>query len=222
MDLMFSLQGEHWQNKGEPGDNPGSIEGYSHYTLVRMTQPTKELTVQIHLQDNEKYSPHSGSLMYLGSKYNPLKGTTNAYLRLNGDEIIGIIVEDDWVERKHWTEVVVVQEEQAPEKADEISFNIMSFVSDLDRTHWCPMGTPARKKPDEYRRYRLLRMETPSDDLTVKLHITHSDGDKKEVFIRFIESKSRSPLRDIGSCFLKVEGDDVTGIIVEDDWAERK
>jgi len=95
MDLLSNLNTQQWK-----GASPNEVKGMKAYLIVRskMLQKGKwEITCR---EDTEEGSLQNTVLDGCSGKSNPLQSVRNVELKLDGDNIVAINLNDDCVARK--------------------------------------------------------------------------------------------------------------------------
>ncbi|XP_002163081.1 uncharacterized protein LOC100209607 [Hydra vulgaris] len=94
--LISDLEVDQWTEKEEPPWNKSKI-GYSYYSIRRNKPEVINGVLKYHLASDQGLSINA---FLKGARRDPLRSIGNVYLKIdNFDEIIGIIVENDWVEK---------------------------------------------------------------------------------------------------------------------------
>ncbi|XP_002164373.1 uncharacterized protein LOC100200457 [Hydra vulgaris] len=218
MDLINDLFDDKWEYKGQaPQKTRGT--GYNAYDILHATTHSDHIEYLVSGGDD---TPNKN--MLYGAKRDPLKNIGHCKLKFanrnNNHVIVGIIVEDDWVEMKD----SFLQTINPPEYVDKSlkkqeSINL-GLISDLQKTKWCSKGKPPRNKSSlGYKYYTLLRSHPEHDEKTGNFKYCLSDDSVTTNAL--LNGASRDPLKSVGNCFLKIVKEEIHGIIIEDDWVEK-
>uniref|UniRef100_A0A7M5V9M7 Uncharacterized protein n=1 Tax=Clytia hemisphaerica TaxID=252671 RepID=A0A7M5V9M7_9CNID len=99
MDLFEDLDENRWENKGHPPLDPSSIEGYTSY-IVFQRQIVEDAKTMILYLKTEQGRPLQVKLSNFKPDRNPMKSVRNCCLKIRKNEIVGIMMDRDWVEAK--------------------------------------------------------------------------------------------------------------------------
>uniref|UniRef100_A0A7M6DPD7 Uncharacterized protein n=1 Tax=Clytia hemisphaerica TaxID=252671 RepID=A0A7M6DPD7_9CNID len=224
MDLFSDFNDQKWDDKGTAPENIKSLEGYKKVDIMRGGQE-EELGEKVfhYYMSDAGGDPVSAKLF--GACRNPLKSIGHCSMKIivkNYEPlVVGIIVEDDWVEIKQsYLDSLNVQGEP-PKEPEVVDMNeVIGLVADLDHDIWCNKGDPPRNKTKIG--YVFVSVVRPTDKGNNTFDYQLSDDQNGRSLSATLSGCRRNPLRDVVNCFMKIENNQVKGIIVEDDWVEVK
>ncbi|XP_057297994.1 uncharacterized protein LOC130628945 [Hydractinia symbiolongicarpus] len=225
MDLMSDLCKNSWENKGIPSEDRKTLTstGYASYNIFRRAPSDEKDDCMKYYLSSDAGVPCQGVLY--GASRDPLKSIGHCYMKVkeikDSHVIIGIIVEDDWVEMKQSFLDTIHVPEPVKKEVNEVD---LSIGGDLDLNKWEKKGVAPKIKSDKgYVFYNLLRDHPETKGDILMYYLSTDDGNLLQADLH---AAKRDPLKSISHCYLKIAKDGannkITGIIVEDDWVELK
>lgn len=211
-----------WHDAPEPPpSNKKKMEGgtYAAYGITNIMPKSDHI---------EYFLTHDNGTQRRGLLYhaerNPLKDVGHCWFRFDDrDVIMGIAIESDWICINDDVLATITPPKPAEKKELKHQETIdMGVYGDLIHGKWKKNGdAPHRGRAQlGFHKYVIIRAEEgdPKDPHQYKVFLSSDpQGVQSSALIK--ECKC-NPFKSIQSAFLKIDNEEINGIMVEDDWVE--